>query len=273
MNNLQAFNSSEFGQVRVVMVGEKPYAVASDVARALGYSNPRDAISRHCRYVVKHDTVTTQGNKTSIAIIPEGDIYRLIVKSKLSAAVKFESWVFDEVLPSIRKTGGYVNNEDLFIKTYLPNADEATKGLFKVTLESVRNLNKQIEVMKPIVEYCEKVIAPGKLVRTRTIAKDLGFRSDRGLYEVLKETKVIYKKDGVYQPYANYAFLVTDGYADYTINKYGQTFKWTEKGRKWLINFLKMKGVISPTTLTKVVLSQKDLSEYYRLIWDSLSLN
>lgn len=106
MNELQFFNSEEFGEIRTAEIDGKPYFVGTDVAKALGYSNPRDAVSRHCKGVVKRDTPTSSGIQ-SISYINEGDLYRLIMKSKLPSAEKFESWVMDEVLPTIRKTGSY----------------------------------------------------------------------------------------------------------------------------------------------------------------------
>lgn len=106
MNDLTIFNSSEFGEIRTVTIDGKPYFVAVDVAAALGYATPRDAISRHCKGVVKRDTPTSSGIQ-QMSYINEGDLYRLIMKSKLPSAEKFESWVVDEVLPAIRKTGSY----------------------------------------------------------------------------------------------------------------------------------------------------------------------
>lgn len=106
MNELQIFNSEEFGEVRTIEIDGKPYFVGTDVAKALGYNNPRDAVSRHCKGVVKHDTPTSSGVQL-MSYINEGDMYRLIMKSKLPSAEKFESWVMDEVLPAIRKTGSY----------------------------------------------------------------------------------------------------------------------------------------------------------------------
>lgn len=106
MNELQIFNSGEFGEIRTIEIDGKPYFVGTDVAKALGYNNPRDAVSRHCKGVVKHDTPTSSGIQ-SMSCINEGDLYRLIMKSKLPSAEKFESWVMDEVLPTIRKTGSY----------------------------------------------------------------------------------------------------------------------------------------------------------------------
>lgn len=106
MNELQIFNSGEFGEIRTIEIDGKPYFVGTDVAKALGYNNPRDAVSRHCKGVVKHDTPTSSGIQ-SMSYINEGDLYRLIMKSKLPSAEKFEAWVMDEVLPTIRKTGSY----------------------------------------------------------------------------------------------------------------------------------------------------------------------
>lgn len=106
MNSLQIFNSEEFGEIRTIEIDGKPYFVGTDVAKALGYINPRKAILDHCKGVTKRDTPTSSGVQ-SMSYINEGDLYRLIMKSKLPSAEKFESWVMDEVLPAIRKTGSY----------------------------------------------------------------------------------------------------------------------------------------------------------------------
>ena len=106
MNELQIFNSDEFGEVRTIEINGKPYFVGTDVAKALGYSNPRKAILDHCKGVTKRDTPTSSGVQL-MSYINEGDLYRLIMKSKLPSAEKFESWVMDEVLPTIRNTGSY----------------------------------------------------------------------------------------------------------------------------------------------------------------------
>lgn len=106
MNELQIFNSGEFGEIRTIEIDGKPYFVGTEVAKALGYSNPRKAILDHCKGVTKRDTPTSSGIQ-SMSYINEGDLYRLIMKSKLPSAEKFESWVMDEVLPTIRKTGSY----------------------------------------------------------------------------------------------------------------------------------------------------------------------
>lgn len=109
MNDLKIFNNTEFGQVRTVEVEGKIYFVSGDVAKALGYARPADAITQHCRYTVKHSIPHPQNSDKQIEVnvIPEGDMYRLITHSKLESAERFESWVFDEVLPAIRQKGQY----------------------------------------------------------------------------------------------------------------------------------------------------------------------
>ena len=109
MTDLQIFNNEEFGQVRTIVDGGKILFCASDVAKALGYSKYNDAVNKHCRATVKCGTPIS-GKIQAINFIPEGDIYRLIIRSKLPTAEKFESWVFDEVLPSIRQHGLYLTD-------------------------------------------------------------------------------------------------------------------------------------------------------------------
>lgn len=110
MSNIITMNNSMFGDVRFLNIEGKPYAVASDVAKVLGYANPTKATKDHCRYITKCYTPHPQNNskQLEVNIIPESDIYRLIIKSKLPKAQEFECWVMEEVLPQIRQTGGYI---------------------------------------------------------------------------------------------------------------------------------------------------------------------
>ena len=101
MNDLQVFNSSEFGAVRTVEENGKVLFCGSDVAKALGYVKPQNAISTHCKGVTLKQGNDNLGRPQQMSFIPEGDLYRLIANSKLPSAEKFETWVFDEVLPSI----------------------------------------------------------------------------------------------------------------------------------------------------------------------------
>ena len=114
MDKLQIFQNSEFGQIRTQIINDKIYFVANDIAKILGYKRPNDTIILHCRYTVKHRIPHPQSiNKTlEVNLIPESDVLRLIINSKLPAAEKFENWVFDEVLPTLLRTGSYSMKSD-----------------------------------------------------------------------------------------------------------------------------------------------------------------
>lgn len=116
MSDIQIFNNPTFGEIRTVILNGEPWFVGNDIAKALGYAKPQNAISTHCRHALKQGIGVQTGNKADgtpsiqnveMLIIPEGDMYRLISRSKLKSAEQFEEWVFDEVLPTIRKTGSY----------------------------------------------------------------------------------------------------------------------------------------------------------------------
>ena len=110
-NNLQVFNNPEFGQVRIIQEGEKTLFCASDIAKALGYEKPNNAVNTHCKHATLKQGIITDslGRKQDANFIPEGDVYRLMAKSKLPGAGRFESWIFDEVLPEINRTGSYIS--------------------------------------------------------------------------------------------------------------------------------------------------------------------
>ena len=124
------------------MLDDKPYFMASDIAKALGYARPNDAVSRHCRATVKHSTPIS-GKIQKVNFIPEGDMYRLIAHSKLPSAERFESWIFDEVLPIIRRTGGYINNVDLMVNTYFSDIPDDQKVLVKGLMTNITALQNK----------------------------------------------------------------------------------------------------------------------------------
>lgn len=175
MNELHIFENKDFGKVRTISDGGKVLFCGSDVAKALGYTNQRDALNRHCRYVVKRDVPHPQAPDKIIemSFITEGDVYRLVFGSNLPSAERFMDWVADEVLPTIRKTGGYVNNDDLFVNTYLPNADDTTKALFRSTLETIRTQNAKLEEYKPKAIFADAVSASKTSILVGELAKIL----------------------------------------------------------------------------------------------------
>lgn len=121
MNHVEIFKNPEFGSVRIIDENGKYLFCGTDVARALGYARPNEAVSKHCRGTLKRRTPTAGGIQEML-FIPEGDVYRLIVHSKLPSAERFERWVFDEVLPSIRKHGAYMTKEKLWEVATSPEA-------------------------------------------------------------------------------------------------------------------------------------------------------
>lgn len=130
MNEMQVFQNSDFGELGVLDISGKPYFPATACARILGYKDTINAIKQHCKESVKH-RVPTKGGDQEIKIIPEGDLYRLITHSKLPAAERFEKWVFDEVLPSIRQTSGYGNQAAMMVKL-LNQLTQVTASLAQV---------------------------------------------------------------------------------------------------------------------------------------------
>ncbi len=144
MNQLQVFENREFGQLRMVFIDGKQYFVANDVAKALGYSDCPKAIRTHCKGVAETSTPTNGGTQ-KIKVIPEGDVYRLIIRSKLPKAEEFEHWVFDEVLPSIHRQGYYTvdNNKNDETKAKLLRAEamalNAKSRAFNTLMKSIDN--------------------------------------------------------------------------------------------------------------------------------------
>ncbi len=128
-NEIKVFNNAEFGEVRTAVVNGEPYFVGKDVALALGYSDTADAIKKHVDAEDKGvGEIPTPGGKQKMIIINESGVYSLVFGSKLPDAKKFKRWVTSEVLPSIRKTGGYINNADLLVNTYFDDIPEEQKN-------------------------------------------------------------------------------------------------------------------------------------------------
>lgn len=254
-NKIEVFTKAEFGELRTVNVGDKIMFVASDVAKALGYSRPADAITTHCKGSVKH-RLPTNGGMQELKIIPEGDVYRLITHSKLPAAEKFESWVFDEVLPSIRKHGAYMTEDtikkamtepDFIIKlaTELKKEQEQNKQL----TETCSQQQQVIGELKPKADYVDKILKSNSLVTITQIAKDYGM-SGQGMNKVLHDLHIIYSCNKQWLLYSQhqakgYTFSETvdipreDGTTKVVMNT-----KWTQKGRLFLYETLKKRNLL-----------------------------
>lgn len=251
MNELQIFENSEFGSVRTVEVNGKTYFVGSDVAKALGYSIPHKAIQTHCKGVLKWNIPTNGGNQ-DVLIIPEGDIYRLVIKSQLPDADKFESWIFDEVLPSIRKHGMYavdelVGNPDLLIKVATELKEERER---RKELEStVQQMDTVITEMTPKADYADRILSSTDCMTVSQIAQDYGMSAKR--FNRVLASACIQRKVG--EQWILYADHQGKGYVRSKTCEYAkhdgsvgtkQLTVWTQKGRMFLYQRLKNIGVL-----------------------------
>lgn len=200
MNELKLFENEEFGQVRMVEIDGKPYFMGSDIAKALGYARPNDAIKQHCRATVKHSTHIS-GKMQEVNFIGEGDMYRLITHSKLESEERFESWVFDEVLPSIRKHGIYAT--DNVINNILNNPDFGIELLTK--LKEERAARVEAEKKNAILTHVNKTYTMTE------IAKELNLKSATELNKILADKHIQYKVNNTWVFYSDYSNL---GYED-----------------------------------------------------------
>lgn len=194
-----------FGDLEILIINGKEYFPATDVAKKLGYVNPRDAILRHCnpKGVHFHDALSNGGNQQK-KFINEGNLYRLIASSKLPEAEKFESWVFEEVIPTIRKTGGYINNTDQIINTYYSALDESQKMMLRALFTNIEKQQKQISVMQPKSDYFDNLVERNLLLNFRDTAKEIKVKQ-KVFITFLEENKYIYRdsKNRI-KPYAQH---------------------------------------------------------------------
>jgi phage antirepressor YoqD-like protein len=214
MNQLQVFNHPMFGELPVMIVEGVEWFGSVEAAKSLSFGNPYDAIKNHVDKddLADHEVIDRLGRKQKKKFVNESGLYSLIfgaakqgnnpeIKEK---AKRFKRWVTAEVLPTIRKTGGYVSNDDLFIQTYLPFADEQTKVLFKGVLETVRKQNEQIAAMKPKADYFDALVDRNLLTNFRDTAKELKVK-ERFFINWLLQNKFVYRdQKGKLKPYAPY---------------------------------------------------------------------
>lgn len=177
MNEMQVFNNQEFGKIRTLEENGQVLFCGADVAKALGYARPRDAIAAHAKGAVKRRTLTN-GGEQEITFIPEGDVYRLIARSKLPAAERFERWVFDEVLPTIRKQGTYGQPEavlpldqvsQIIQRTATAVVSEVVRQLFSTIFQTPQPEETALSDDEPDAECVTTTITTEKKRRRREV--------------------------------------------------------------------------------------------------------
>ena len=199
MNDLQIFTNPDFGEVRTIEENGAVMFCGSDVAKALGYSNPRDAISRHCRGVVKRDTPTESGMQ-EMSFIPESDLYRLVFGSKLPTAERFTDWVTEEILPTIRKHGAYMTLDTLDRMISSPEFGIKLLTALQAEREQRVKLENKVTADAPKVLFADAVSAShasilvGELAKLlRQNGKEIG---QNRLFRWLRENGYLIKRTG-----------------------------------------------------------------------------
>jgi len=243
-NQIQVFEHAEFGRLEMLLINEKPYFPATECAKVIGHTNPERAIREFCKGVTETVTPSAGGNQKK-KYIPEGDLYRLIIRSKLPAAERFEEWVFDDVLPSIRKHGGYVTDNTL---DQLINNPEAAINFFSALKEERTKkeaLERHIIKMTPKVRYYDLILQCTSAIPISIIAKDYGL-SAVAFNRLLHSFKVQYKVRGtwlLYNEHCGKGLTISKTYHITGKTSAIHTY-WTQKGRKFIYEVLKHYGIL-----------------------------
>lgn len=261
-NELKIFENPEFGRIRTMEINGEPYFVGKDVAEILGYSNPRDALSKHVDDEDKATVAIHDGSQNrNLTAINESGLYSLILSSKLPTAKKFKHWVTSDVLPTIRKTGGYISNSDMMVETYFGNLPPEQKAVVKSMFESIEASQKKakeletqvaqqgqiISELQPKASYYDEVLKSPTPIPVSLIAKDYGM-SGQSFNKLLHEQGIQYKLGDcwlLYQNYANQGYTKSQTYVTNIGTTKLHTY-WTQKGRLFLYDLLKNKAGIVP---------------------------
>lgn len=241
-NEMQIFQNPEFGTVRTVMIDGEPWFVGKDAAKILGYADAFGALKKHVDTKDKQNcrNDSFESNR-GLTVINESGLYSLILSSRLPNAKRFKHWITAEVLPSLRKTGGYVMDDEYFIKRYAPNADEQSAAFLRLTLGTIMQLNHQIEENQPKVDFANQVAESVSLIdmnRMAKLAADHGIRiGSVRLFRWLRKKGILMHNNLPYQEYIERGYFAVkeDTYKrDNEIYAYSKTLV-TGKGQLYLI--------------------------------------
>lgn len=198
MEELKLFNNPEFGTIRVVTIEGEPWLVGKDVATALGYSNTKDALAAHVddedkRVIQRSENTTLEIPNRGLTIINESGLYSLVLSSKLPTAKKFRRWVTSEILPSIRKTGGYIQGQqELSPEELMAKALLVAQKTLEARDKRIADLSSQNELMKPKADYFDRLVDRNTLTNFRETAKQFGI-APKKFVSFLIENKFVYR--------------------------------------------------------------------------------
>lgn len=208
MYRTQLFNHHTFGNLDVIVVDGKEMFGATQVAKALGYSNPHDAINRHCKKdgLVKREVADSLGRSQEMNFISEGNLYRLITHSKLPECERFENWVFEEVIPSIRKHGAYMTPEAL--EAALTNPDTMIQILTRLKEEQAARTaaEQKIQLDAPKVALYDTAMSAGNDFTMERVSKTIGYGRNK-LFRFLREQKILRSNNLPYQEFINRGYF------------------------------------------------------------------
>lgn len=254
---VQIFSNEEFGQVRIMLIDDEPWFVGKEVAERLGYAKPLNALATHIDEddSLKRGLTDSLGREQQTTLINESGLYSLIMSSKLPDAKRFKRWVTSEVLPSIRKTGGYaMKTPRTFAEALRLAADqqeqiEQQQKQLQFQQGEIKQLAHTITTMEKKVSYLDKILACPSTVKIKTIAQDYGMTA-QAFNIMLHQYGIQYKSGDVWVLYAKY---LPEGYvkdvqfeytkANGTTSTRSHT-QWTQKGRMFLYHFLKEHGIL-----------------------------
>ncbi len=247
---INTFSHNAFGKLRTLVKNGEPWFIASDVAYLLGYSNTRKAIKDHCKapsLLKSNESLPLEIPSRGLTIISERDVYRLIFRSKLPEAEQFEDWVVEEVLPSIRKTGGYLlahpedTPEQIEARAY-----HLAQDTIKRQEKEKKELQQTVISMEPKALFVDKYVMAKGTYALRDVANQLGIRPNK-FNQKLRQDKVLYNKRG--QRNVPYQYYLARGYfclklgVDEEAGRAYQGTRVTNKGLSWLTkNYEHMKG-------------------------------
>lgn len=218
MNDIKIFENERFGEVRVAGTSENPLFCLADVAKCLDIKNVSDLKTRlNQKGVVITDT-PTKGGEQKMVFINESNLYKCVFQSRKEEAEQFQDWIYDEVLPSIRKTGGYVNDSSTFVESYFSDLDDSAKQFLVQTLDTKKKLleenkkqKERIAIMKPKEEFYDTVTGSPDTIDMRQVATTLNIKGvgRNKMFDILRIKGILDRKNIPYQTYVDRGYFRT----------------------------------------------------------------
>lgn len=242
---IKIFENEKFGRIRTITKDGEPWFVIADVCRALEIRNSRMVAGRLDRDELMSVKLTSGGQRREMTVINESGLYAVIIRSDKPQAQSFRKWLTSEVIPTIRRTGGYVGNEEMFIENYLPFLDEPYQNLFRLQMMAINQLNERIRHDQPLVEFANQVSNTNNLIDMNVMAKLARAENipvgRNKLYGWLKRKGVLMANNLPYQTFIDrgYFSVKESVFETATMTKtYQQTFV-TGKGQRFVITLLR----------------------------------